>query len=131
MRRIARHCLLMLNLILVVTACSARSRSAVSNPNLITEAEIRAEQDAGVRDLYELIQRTHPRWLQGRTDRSINLETVILVYQNQQMLGGTDVLRGFPLANIRSIRYLDAAQAGQLPGTGGRHVEAAIVISTR
>jgi hypothetical protein len=64
-------------------------------------------------------------------DRSINLETVILVYHNQQMLGSTEVLRSFPLENIRSIRYLDAAQAGQLPGSTGRHVEAAIVISTR
>jgi hypothetical protein len=126
-----RRSIVMYGLFFVVTGCSARSRPAVSNPNMITEAEIRTEQSTGVRDLYELIQRTHPRWLQGRSDRSINLETVILVYHNQQMLGSTEVLRSFPLENIRSIRYLDAAQAGQLPGSTGRHVEAAIVISTR
>jgi hypothetical protein len=96
---------------------------------MITEAEIQAEMQAGVSNLYDLIQRTHPRWLQGRSDRSINLETTIL--HNSQAIGSIEALRTFVLTNVRSIRYLDAAQAGQLPGTAGRHVEAAIVISTR
>jgi hypothetical protein len=33
--------------------------------------------------------------------------------------------------NIETIRWLDSAQAGQLPGLGSRHVEGAIVIETR
>jgi hypothetical protein len=108
----------------------ARSWAGLGNPNLITEAEIVAQRQAGVANLYELVERTRPRWLQSRGDRSINLQTTILVYQNMQALGGVDVLRDFPLANIRSLQFLDAAQAGQLPGGGGQHVEGAIVIST-
>jgi hypothetical protein len=114
-----------------VTSCSARrAESAVGSPNLISEDEIRSNIQSGVRDARELIQRIRPRWLQTRGERSINLQTEILVYHNQQPIGGPDSLRDFQLSNIRSIRYLDSAQAGSLPGTSGRHVEAAIVIST-
>jgi len=128
----AMRTLLAINVVLTLAACSSRTRQGpMSNPNLITEAEIQAEMQAGISNLYDLIQRTHPRWLQGRSDRSLNLETTILAYHNQQPIGSVESLRTFVLANVRSIRYLDAAQAGQLPGTGGRHVEAAIVISTR
>jgi hypothetical protein len=84
-----------------------------------------------VADAYELIDRLRPRWLQIRSERSLNLPTVVAVYQNETRLGTADVLRGYPLTAITRIRYLDSAQAGLLPGAGSSHVQGAIVLSTR
>ncbi|MEX2281849.1 MAG: hypothetical protein WEE89_05155 [Gemmatimonadota bacterium] len=114
------------------TACSSAGRGGPggSNPTLITQNDILRGTQDGVHDLYELIGRIRPRWLQSRMDRSLRLETLIVVYQNNSRLGGIEALRGYPLTNITSIRYLDAAQAGLLPGAAGGHIEGAIVIST-
>jgi len=88
------------------------------NPNVISREEIQQGRQAGVRDLYELIERDRPLWLQTRNPRSLQLPTVIAVYHNQMLLGGVDVLRGYQLTSVTSIRYLDAAQAMVLPGAG-------------
>ena len=113
-------------------ACAGKSRAGSErrNPNLIAAAEIQEMQEAGVRDLYELVSRQRPSWLQTRTERSLQLETAVLVYHNESRLGGVDALRGYPLLLVTSLRYLDAAQAGLLPGAGSAHVEGAIVIRT-
>src|SRR5687768_12414988 len=127
MQRISKS----LVLAVVVAACaSSGGGSRGSDPNRISTAEIQEAQRTGLNDAYELIQRTRPRWLQIRSERSLRLETTILVYQNDSRLGGVDALRGYPLLGISSIRYLDAAQAGLLPGAGSAHVESAIVIAT-
>ena len=99
------------------------------DPNLITTAELARARDEGIRDLLELIERARPRWLQIRSVRSFELPTVIAVYKHEARLGGIDVLRGYPLTSVTSIRYLDAAQAMVLPGAPA-HTEGAIVIST-
>ena len=112
-------------------ACASGGRGSTgSNPNAISQADIVRGQQDGVRDLYELVGRIRPRWLQVRTDRSLRLETLIVVYQNNSRLGSLEALRGYPLTNVASLRYLDAAQAGLLPGASGGHIEGAIVIST-
>jgi len=117
---------------LVAAACAGAHSAGLSrrNPNLIARDEIERSQREGVRDLYELIQRDRPQWLQMRSPRSLELPTVIAVYHNEMMVGGVDVLRGYQLVSVTSIRYLDAAQAMLLPGAGSTHIEGAIVIST-
>ncbi len=124
--------LLMIGVTALGTSCGSAGRSAsgTRNPNLISQAEITEGSDAGVRDLHELIGRIRPRWLDVRSERSLRLETLIAVYHNNSRLGGVDALRGYPLTNVTSIRYLDAAQAGLLPGAAGGHIEGAIVVST-
>lgn len=117
--------------LLLGAACAgSRAGSSAANPNLITTAEIEQARNEGVQDLYELIDRRRPRWLQIRNERSLHLPTGIAVYHNNARLGGPDVLRGYPLGTVTSIRYLDAAAAMQLPGAGSAHIEGAIVIST-
>jgi hypothetical protein len=130
----SRHAILAVLLVIacVAAACggarggsmSPRSRTVIS----LEEIE-RARQD-GVRDLYELIERLQPRWLQIRNPRSLELPTVIAVYHNGTLLGGIDVLRSYQLVSVTSIRYLDAAQAMLLPGAGSAHIQSAIVFST-
>ncbi len=117
----------------IAVACAGQSRSVAErrNPNLISAAEIEEMHKAGVRDLYELVNRQRPTWLMTRTERSLQLPTTLLVYHHESRLGGIEALRGYPLLLVTSLRYLDAAQAGLLPGAGSAHVEGAIVIHTR
>jgi len=124
---------LALALACLATACAGQSRAGSErrNPNLISAAEIEEMHKAGVRDLYELVNRQRPTWLLTRTERSLQLPTTLLVYHHESRLGGIDALRGYPLLLVTSLRYLDAAQAGLLPGAGSAHIEGAIVIRTR
>jgi hypothetical protein len=112
-------------------ACSGAGRGGSARaPDVIALEEITRYRDEGTRDLRELIQRARPRWLETRTERSINLETTVLVYQNNQVLGSLEVLRDIPILNVVTIRYLDASRAGLLPGARSQHVAAAIVVET-
>jgi hypothetical protein len=124
--RLAGACLLVAAL--VASACASRRATARGTPDLITAAEIEEYRASGTRDLHELIQRARPRWLQSRGERSLHLETQIVVYQDQLKLGGIEVLKELPLEQIAAIRRLDSARAGLLPGARDVHVEAAIVI---
>ena len=116
----------------LASACAGKRAEGTTNfnPNVISGGELDTARNAGTRDLHELISRIRPRWLDVRAERSLHLQTTIAVYVNNSRLGGPDALRGFPLASISSIRYLDAAEAMRLPGAGSTHVEGAIVIST-
>lgn len=114
----------------VVLACSS-SRSggdALVNPDVLTEDEVRASV---ARNAYELVEQERPRWLRPGPDRSLRLNTVILVYFDGLRLGGVDTLRNVELGSIHSLRVLDGSQAGHLPGLGSQHVERVILISSR
>ena len=121
---------LLIGCLAAACAGSRPGQTGASNPTLITLTDIDQARQDGVRDLYELIDRMRPRWLQGRNPRSLQLPTVIAVYHHETLLGGVDALRGYPLVSVTSLRYLDAAQAMLLPGAGSAHIEGAIVIST-
>jgi hypothetical protein len=111
-----------------VWGCSSLNQGPGRDRNVISPEEIAASE---ARNAYELIQRLRPLWLQSRGDRSTRLETVIVVYQDNAMLGGIDTLERIPIELVRSVRALDSAEAGRLPGLGSRHVERAIMILTR
>src|SRR5688572_25987284 len=131
MRSSARRMFVVLASACAISACASGQRNATAlDPNKISTAEIEEAQRHGLNNAYDLIQRSRPRWLQIRTERSLRLETTILVYQNDTRLGGIEVLRSMPLTGISGMRYLDSAQAGLLPGAGSAHVEGAIVIAT-
>jgi hypothetical protein len=117
--------------LLVASACASGASSGTSqNPNLLTRDEITA---ANVPTLHDAIQRLRPRWLTSRGPRSLSgLSTDIVVYQDQTLLGGIDVLRQLSPDMVTQIRWLDGSTAtASLPGLGSRHVEGAIVIQTR
>jgi hypothetical protein len=120
--------LMCLYLALSAWSCATSTGASPRDRNVISPEEI---QDAGVRNAYELVERLRPLWLLSRGDRSTHLETNIVVYQDDSMLGNVELLRGIPIELVRSVRSLDSAQAGRLPGLGGRHVERAIVVITR
>lgn len=114
-------------LALLLAACGAGLAQHAGDPDRIDPAEI-AASDA--QNALELVQRLRPRWLVQRTDRSTRLETVILVYMDGARLGGLEQLRDITIPLIHSLRALDAAEAGTLPGLGSQHVERVIMIHT-
>ena len=118
--------------LLALSACLSGCSSATQGPrgerDLITAEEV---EGVAVSNAYELIERLRPLWLRSRGGRSTRLETEIVVYLDGSMLGGIDALNGIPIEMVGSVRALDAADAGRLPGLGSRHVERAIMVMSR
>lgn len=99
--------------------------------DLLTREEILGAEAA---NLYDVIQRLRPRWLQVHSPRSFSMETEIVVLQNDMYLGPAgEALRQMSPAAAFEIRYLDGTRAATVfPGMmSGRHIEGAIVVSTR
>jgi len=88
---------------------------------------------AAAMNLFEVVSRLRPQWLNVRTTQSFNLATEIVVYQNDMYLGGPDALKQIGPELAYEIRWLDGVRAASmLPGiTSGRHVVGAIIVSTR
>jgi hypothetical protein len=118
-------------LILGVAACAPATTSSGSDQSVLTRDEI---MGAEVTNLYDVVHRLRPRWLNVRGQRSFGqaaLNTEVVVFQNQTMLGGIDVLREMSPDIAMRMRYLDGATAtASLSGLGSRHVEGAIIIET-
>jgi hypothetical protein len=117
-------------LAVTVLACfgSRSGDRALQDPEVLTQDDIRA---SSARNAYELVERLRPRWLRPGPDRSLRLDTVILVYFDGVRLGGVDTLREIERESILTMRVLDASRAGHLPGLGSQHVERVILISSR
>jgi hypothetical protein len=96
---------------------------------VLTRTEI---LEAPGQNAFEVIEQLRPRWLQSRGSRSFGaVPQGILVYQNESRMGNaSEALRAIPKESIARMEWLDAAQAGRLPGAGVGHVEAAIMIYT-
>ncbi len=114
-------------------ACASAPRSESEtglDRNVLTLEEIQSVQAL---NLFEVVQRLRPRWLRVRAGRSFNLETEIVVYQNEMLFGGPDNLRQMETKIAYEIRWLDGAKAvATLSGlSSGRRVAGAIVVYTR
>jgi hypothetical protein len=98
--------------------------------DLITREEI---MGAGAVNLYEVVRRLRPQWINVRAARSFTMETEIVVFQNDMLLGGPDALKQIGPELAYELRWLDGIRAASvLPGlSSGRHVEGAIIVSTR
>ena len=97
--------------------------------NLLTREEILG---AEATNLYDVIRRLRPRWLQVRSTRSFNMETMIAVLQNDMYLGPAETLKEMTPDLAYEIEYMDGVRAANvLPGLmSGQHVEGAIIIRT-
>jgi len=98
--------------------------------DVLTREEI-MEVDAT--NLYDVVRRLRPRWLQVRSMRSLNMETEIAVMQNDMYLGAAESLKQVPPELAYEIRYMEGARAATaIPGLmTGRHIQGAIIILTR
>lgn len=116
--------------VLLLSACaSAPSDGPRRQYDLLTTEEIEA---ANVSNLYQLVERLRPRWLDTRGQQSFSTPTAVVVFHGQSYLGGVEMLREMGKREARVIRYLDGPTAqATLPGLGSRQVEAAIVVNPR
>lgn len=120
----------LLLLLAIVGGCASSNGGdpTRSDPNRIGIEELALARAQGIADLEELIRRLRPQWLGPERIQSFHLESGIFVYDNGALLGGPEVLSTLALEHVREVRWLRSAEAGTLPGAGGRHVEGAIVI---
>ena len=107
--------------------------AARQNPNLISLDEI---VESSAANAYEVIQRLRPNFLRTRgavhgTPGAANaMEMVdLVVYLNENRLGGTDQLRQISTSDIREIRYFNSSEATTKWGPG--HSAGAIQIVSR
>lgn len=108
---------------------STKAAREGSNPDVITREEI---QGTGAVNLYEVVTRLRPQWINVRTTQSFNLGTEIVVFQDNMLLGGPDALKQIGPESAYEIRWMDGVRASAtLPGiTSGRHVMGAIIVNT-
>jgi hypothetical protein len=127
--RFALPLILLAAITLAGCASGAGHERGRSDPNFITPDEIAASNAS---NLYDLVNRLRPRWMQVRAARTFDMqEGEIVVYQGQTYLGHLDVLRQMNIDAAYAMRHLDGATASaSLPGLVGRRVEAAIIIYT-
>lgn len=121
-------------LLVSIAGCAANGFGSVppTDQSLLTRREIMSVD--GVRNLYDVVQRLRPRWIEA--DRRASREDVsgsnrgVLVYQGQSYLGGLDVLRQLKPDMAYGMHWLDGATAAAtLPfGIGYGRVAGAIVI---
>lgn len=115
----------------VAGACASGGSGGSSSgrSNILTREEILG---AEATNLYDVVNRLRPRWLQVRSTRSFNMETQIVVLQNDMYLGPAETLREMTPDLAYEIEYMDGIRASNvLPGLmSGQHVEAAIIVRT-
>jgi len=122
-----------------LAACASGGRSGAGapakapNPSLISTEEIEASSGSNA---YEVIQRLRPNFLRTRgavhgTPGATNaIEMVdLVVYLNDNRLGGSDQLRQIAKTDIREIRYFNSSEATTKWGTG--HSAGAIQVVSR
>lgn len=97
-----------------------------SDRHRLTAEEI---QEADASNLFELVERERPRWLQVRGARSATDpgSTRVLVYEGNTRLGGVEVLESFIPAEVEWLEYVDGTTAAaSLPGLADQHVAGVI-----
>lgn len=105
------------------------SAASSSRSDVITREELEANASL---NMYDLVQRLRPRWLNTRGTRSTSgTQLELVVYQNLVPLGNVENLRQLRPTMAQRVRFLDAQTASaSLPGLGSRQVAGAIVIET-
>lgn len=108
-------------------ATAAPKKPPKGRANLITEEEI-AYLGGTVQTAYGIVQRLRPAMLRVRSgntsssnDGTSSMDAgsnEIMVYLDNQKLGGVRALEEITLAQIKEIKYLSASDATTLFGTG-------------
>lgn len=117
-------------LCVAIVGCASTGDPRTSGSTTLLTYEEMA--DAPASNVYEIVDRLRPRWLQVRGPLSLDGQSQILVYLNQTYLGGPGILQEFDLEQIQRIRYLDGPRAsGTLSGfPSDTPVAGAIVMET-
>lgn len=84
-------------------------------------------------NLYDVVRRLRPRWLNVRASRSFEMATEVVVVQNDVYLGAAEILKEMQPESAYQLQYFEGTRAATaIPGLmSDRHVEGAIVVSSR
>jgi hypothetical protein len=118
---------LLLGLLLTLAGCgSQRGDGPRQNRAVLHAAEM---EPAGYADLFQVIQSLRPEWLRPQGATSFRGQEVIVVYLDDNRMGGVEALRNIPPRSIASVRFISGLEASQRWGLN--HGMGAIVVSTR
>ncbi len=108
--------------LLLTAGCFHRAPlNEVSNPNVITEDEIRAAQAASI---YDVIAKLRPQYLRDRGPISFigGARDVATVFLNDQEYGPISLMRDLPAGDFAEVRYYSGIDAvpkfGRYYGSG-------------
>ncbi|HEX2187815.1 MAG TPA: hypothetical protein VHG51_02895 [Longimicrobiaceae bacterium] len=139
-----KRLLLALPLLALALAAAGAPLSAQSTAkkdrHFITEEEVRG---ASAQNAYDLVRALRPQWLRTRGDRTLRTTRTsvpgedvtqlstpeIVVYMEGIRFGKQEDLRGISVADLGTLRFLDANSATQRFGTG--HPNGAILLTRR
>jgi hypothetical protein len=121
-----------LSAMLLGGCATTKTAGTTGDPYVLTREEIMGVE--GITNLYDVVRRLRPRWLQVRaSDRSFGMTTQIAVFQNQTYLGDVEVLGQLQPGMAYQLKYMDGTTAqNSLAGVPpGVHLSGAIILSTR
>lgn len=119
-----------LALAVALTACASNSAGGGSGRS--RDAPISAEEleKWSNEDLFTVIQRARPTWLQSRAIYTgIGRQEISIILDGIVQQSGSDLLRSFLAGDAREVSYMNARDATTLYGTGMS--AGAIVILTK
>lgn len=95
--------------------------------NVLTAEELAAQP---TNNLYDAVRRLRPRWLVERGPTTLGSGgNPVVVYVDNQRMGGAEELRDLAVEMVASVRYRDPADATTRYGTG--HAGGAIEVTTK
>jgi hypothetical protein len=107
--RATRMAGLLLLALLVVGCQSSGMRDGRGDPNRLTAAEI---DDAGGNDLYTVISRLRPRWMQARSQRTFAGEVTVGVFVNGVRENrGLNILYDIRPNEVQEVEFMSANDA--------------------
>lgn len=120
-------------ILVVAGACASGGQQRErTDRSRLTQEEITS---VDVLNLYDVVHRLRPRWLEVRSTRSGfsgGADNAIVVYLNNTLIGGPDELRRFGPTEAAWLQYMTGTEAvARLSGIHSRNVEGAIIIHTQ
>ena len=130
MRMPSRAALVTLLAVGSLWGCASTKATTAQRSDVLSREEIMA---AGATNLYDVVNRLRPRWIQITSVSSFNLSDEIVVFQDNMNLGGPEALKQIAPELAYEIRWMDGTRASSiLPGLmSGRHIQGAIIVSTK
>ena len=120
--------LLLATVVIGAAACAAGAAAGGGgSSNVLTAVQL---ENQPVTNLYDAVQRLRPRWLLERGATTLNAAgNPVVVYVNDQRMGGVAELHNVVLSSVGEVRYLDASSATMRWGTG--HTSGAILVTIK
>lgn len=108
--RVFAHGLLVGLLALPVGGCAARNANVPdrTDRNIISQAQIK---EHGFINAYDAVESLRSTWLRARGPDSMNKPTEVLVYLDDNRLGGVQTLKQVTTSQIIMIRFVDGLTA--------------------